>query len=45
MPLKRKLTPIPDGNILAVQLPNALESSADETTKSTPAESKLLFEF
>ena len=29
--------PVPDGNLLAIQLPNTSKSSADETTKSTLA--------
>ena len=43
MLLKRKLTPVPDSNIMVIQLPNALKSSADETAKSTLVEFKLLF--
>ena len=37
MPPKRKPTPVPDGNILAIQLQNALGFSTDEITKSTLA--------
>jgi hypothetical protein len=44
MPLKRKPTPVPDGNILAIQPLNASAFSADKTARSTLAESKLLFE-
>ena len=44
MPLKRKLTPIPDGNTLVIQLLNALGFSADKIIKSILAESKLLSE-
>ena len=40
MPLKRKPTPIPNGNILVIQPQNALEFSVDETAKSTPVASK-----
>ena len=40
MPLKRKLTPTPNGNMLIIQPPNALGSSADETARNTLAESK-----
>ena len=40
MPLKRKPTLIPNGNILAIQLQNASEFSTNETAKSTPAASK-----
>ena len=43
MPPKRKPTPAPDGNTIAIQLLNALRSSVDKTTKSTLAESKLPF--
>jgi len=35
--------PVPNGNILMIQLQNALGSSANETAKSIPAESKLPF--
>ena len=45
MPLKRKPMPIPDSNILVIQPLNASGSSINKTTKSTPAEFKLLFEF
>jgi len=41
MPPKRKPTPAPDGNTLTIQPPNASGSSADETARSTPAESEL----
>ena len=41
MPLKRKPTPTPNSNTLAIQPPNALGFSVDKTTKSTLAESKL----
>ena len=41
MPLKRKLMPILNNNILAIQLLNTLGFSADKTAKSTLAESKL----
>ena len=40
MPLKRKPTPIPDGNMLTIQPPNALGSSADKTARNTLVESK-----
>ena len=43
MPLKRKPTPAPDGNTLAIQPPNILESSVNKTAKSILAESKLPF--
>ena len=45
MPLKRKPMPIPDSNMLIIQLLNALKSSTDETARSILIESKLLFEF
>ena len=45
MPLKRKPTPTPDGNMLVIQLLNTLKSNADKTTKSILAESKLPFKF
>jgi len=41
MPLKTKLTPALDSNILAIQPQNALGFNVDETAKSTPAESEL----
>ena len=37
--------PVPDGNILVIQPPNALGFSVDKTTKSILAESELLFKF
>ena len=43
MPLKRKPTPAPNSNILAIQPQNALGSNIDETTRNTPVESKPLF--
>ena len=45
MPLKRKPTPAPDNNILAIQPPNTLGFSVDKTTKNTLAESKLPSKF
>ena len=44
MPPKRKPTPTPDGNTLAIRPLNALGSSAEETAKSTLVESKPPFE-
>ena len=44
MPLKRKPTPIPDGNTLVIRLQNTLGFSVDETAKSILAASKPLFE-
>ena len=44
MPLKRKPTPAPNSNMLAIQPPNALRSSVDKTTRSILVESELLFE-
>ena len=41
MPLKRKPTPVPNGNTMAIQLLNALGFSADETAKSILAESEV----
>jgi len=41
MPLKRKLTPAFNSNTLAIQPQNALESSVDETARSTPVVSEL----
>jgi len=41
MPLKRKLTPIPNSNTLAMQPQNVLGSSVDKTARSTPAVSEL----
>jgi len=32
--------PTPNGNILMIQLPNALGSSIDKTARNTPVESK-----
>ena len=43
MPLKRKLMPVPNGNILAIQLLNILGFSTDKTTKSILVESELPF--
>ena len=40
MPLKRKPTLIPNGNILAIQLLNTLRFSVDKTTKNILAVSK-----
>jgi len=40
MPLKKKPTPIPNGNMLAIQPQNTLGFSVDETAKSTLVESK-----
>ena len=45
MPLKRKPTPVPNGNILAIQPLNTLKFSIDKAVKSTLAEFKLLFKF
>ena len=44
MPLKTKLTPVLNSNILVIQLQNALGSNIDKTAKNTPV-SKLLFKF
>ena len=41
MPLKRKPTPIPNSNILVIQLLNTLEFSVDKTAKSILVESEL----
>ena len=43
MPLKRKLTPVPDSNTLVIQPLNTSGSNTDKTTKKTPVESELLF--
>ena len=41
MPPKRKPTPAPNSNPLAIQPLNALGSSVDKTTRNTLVESKL----
>ena len=43
MPLKRKLMPIPDSNLLVIQPLNASGSSTDKTTRSILAASKPFF--
>ena len=43
MPLKRKPTPVPDGNILVIQPLNTLGSNTDKTARNTLAESELPF--
>ena len=43
MPLKRKLMPALNGNMLVIQLLNALGFSVDKTAKSTLVEFKLPF--
>ena len=45
MPPKRKPTPVPNGNMLVIQLPNALGFSIDKTTKNTLVEFKLPSKF
>ena len=45
MPLKKKPTPIPNDNIIAIQLLNALGFSTDKTIKSILVEFKLPSKF
>ena len=40
MPLKRKLMPIPNSNMLTIWPPNALGFSVDKTTRNILAEFK-----
>ena len=44
IPLKRKLMPIPNSNILVIKLLNALRFSADKTARSILAEFELFSE-